>query len=808
MGKGLDIVAGFILRSAICAVALLAGAPHKTAQAATSDKPNIIFVILDDVGIDQLALFGNGGLDPPKIPNLELIAKKGVKFTNVWATPECSPSRATLMTGRFALRTGVEDIIAENHLPQSYMSSFEATLPRILAKAGYTSAMMGKYHLGDTQDPAGACAPLTRGFTVFRGDLAGEPKSIDATAGGIDPKGKQTCGYFQTKAAGACYTAPNNQIKCSPINADNAEPGTDPARTCLQHGGIFVPNNACGVGGPTLSDFSRYNAYYVSQRWSLAGVLNPLYVNPGDRCQSTIDRRYLTQAQGQDGEFWWKQQRGPRMLTLSLSSMHTPYQKAPTNLVLDPQDSAATCSATPPQRTTLNSMLEGADVQIGRTLANLGLATLGPDRRTLTSLNLGNTMLVIMGDNGTQGTATRAPFNPARAKSTVYQTGIWVPLIIAGPMVRKPNRSVDDMISSVDLYQLFGDVAGIDVRSVVPPSHVLDSRPMLPYLTDPAASELRVTNFTQSGIATFSPDPSQRSWPCQIGNICDDTLFGPGKQALCEVDNGGTWYGPGGKKQVSSCCAVQTYLNQTSDNPPNLSLAPVHQRAIRGGRFRGVLGVFKLIEMETTDCSKPITSPQQSKPFPWAEYQTTSKQEFYDLSLTKGNPKGLDNAPYNLAQNCAPGQDLATCLPTAIDVNNYKALNKALQQIKNSANAQNTCQAEGDGNEDMRVTQADLNDWKVFNGKGPSRYDINLDGATDDQDRAIIQANLGHDCLPLCKRADLDRDGTVGPKDMGLLKKQTGVCTDEIFCGGDLNGDGKVNTADVQLMTQAQNSCN
>jgi len=417
-------------------------------------------------------------------------------------------------------------------------------------------------------------------------------------------------------------------------------------------------------------------------------------------------------------------------------------------------------------------------------------------------------MLVIMGDNGTQGTATRAPFNPARAKSTVYQTGIWVPLIIAGPMVRKPNRSVDDMISSVDLYQLFGDVAGIDVRSVVPPSHVLDSRPMLPYLTDPAASELRVTNFTQSGIATFSPDPSQRSWPCQIGNICDDTLFGPGKQALCEVDNGGTWYGPGGKKQVSSCCAVQTYLNQTSDNPPNLSLAPVHQRAIRGGRFRGVLGVFKLIEMETTDCSKPITSPQQSKPFPWAEYQTTSKQEFYDLSLTKGNPKGLDNAPYNLAQNCAPGQDLATCLPTAIDVNNYKALNKALQQIKNSANAQNTCQAEGDGNEDMRVTQADLNDWKVFNGKGPSRYDINLDGATDDQDRAIIQANLGHDCLPLCKRADLDRDGTVGPKDMGLLKKQTGVCTDEIFCGGDLNGDGKVNTADVQLMTQAQNSCN
>jgi arylsulfatase A-like enzyme len=153
MGKGPTVVAIRLLRRAFCAAVLLAGAAPQPAQAAASSKPNIIFVILDDVGIDQLALFGNGGVDPPKVPNLELIAARGVKFTNVWATPECSPSRATVFTGRFALHTGVEDIIADNHLPQSYVSSFEATLPRVLAKAGYTSAMMGKYHLGNTQDP-------------------------------------------------------------------------------------------------------------------------------------------------------------------------------------------------------------------------------------------------------------------------------------------------------------------------------------------------------------------------------------------------------------------------------------------------------------------------------------------------------------------------------------------------------------------------------------------------------------------------------------------------------------------------------
>jgi hypothetical protein len=537
----------------------------------------------------------------------------------------------------------------------------------------------------------------------------------------------------------------------------------------------------------------------------MSGVLNPLYVNTNNSCPSTIDRRYLTQAQAADGETWWKQQSGARMLTLSFSSMHTPYQKASTDLVPDPLDAAATCASSPPQRSTLNSMLEGADVQIGRTLASFGLGTLGPDGRALVSLNLGNTMLVVMGDNGSQGLATRAPFNPQRAKSTVYQTGIWVPLVIAGSVVRSPNRSVDDMVSTVDLFQLFGDIAGIDVKSVVPPSHVLDSKPMLPYLTNPSEAPIRTSNFTQQGLATFSPVPSERSWPCQIGNICDDTLFGPGKQSLCEVDNGGTWYGPGTtKKQLTSCCAVQAYIGTGT----TLSYAPVNQYAMRGGSFRGVLGAFKLIQLEATDCSKPITNASQPKPFPWAEYLTTTTQEFYDLTLTKGNPKGLDNAPYNLAKNCAPGQDLTTCLPTAIDVTNYKLLNKELQAMLKSPNAQNNCQAKGDGNLDQRVNQADIDAWKTYNGHGPSRYDINLDGETDQKDLTIIQANIGLDCMNKCVRADLNRDLKVDAKDMQLLLAQRGACTDATFCGGDLNGDGKVNSVDVQQMKAAQATCN
>ena len=77
--------------------------------ALSAGKPNILFVIMDDVGIDQMKLFGYGGrgvgpLAPPRTPTLDEIAESGVLFRNTWASPECSPSRASFFTGRYPLR--------------------------------------------------------------------------------------------------------------------------------------------------------------------------------------------------------------------------------------------------------------------------------------------------------------------------------------------------------------------------------------------------------------------------------------------------------------------------------------------------------------------------------------------------------------------------------------------------------------------------------------------------------------------------------------------------------------------------------
>src|SRR5207248_2954192 len=232
----------------------------------------------------------------------------------------------------------------------------------------------------------------------------------------------------------------DGSIDCKRITLANTDPDTTPARTCLQHGGLFRPLLACGNSAPSEADFDLDNGYYVWPRTVTNGVRPPLST---DACASEAQNRtYMTTAQSDDAVTWWKKQSGPRMLTVSYNAIHTPYQKAPTYLVRDPGNPPIPCNSVTPPRQLINSILEGMDVEIGRMFAELGLGTLKDDGKTLAKLTLGNTVVVIVGDNGTQGGAVRVGdgFDPSRAKATVYQTGVWVPLIIAGAVVDEPGR--------------------------------------------------------------------------------------------------------------------------------------------------------------------------------------------------------------------------------------------------------------------------------------------------------------------------------------------------------------------------------
>ncbi|MBC8203772.1 MAG: sulfatase-like hydrolase/transferase, partial [Planctomycetes bacterium] len=116
-----------------CALLVIMSMLGATDKKNGETPPDIIFIVLDDTGIDQWASFGwteDLYQRAPDTPVLDAITEAGVKFTNCWAMPECSPSRTGMFTGRLPLRTGVEAAITTAHLPPSMANPSEIMIPK------------------------------------------------------------------------------------------------------------------------------------------------------------------------------------------------------------------------------------------------------------------------------------------------------------------------------------------------------------------------------------------------------------------------------------------------------------------------------------------------------------------------------------------------------------------------------------------------------------------------------------------------------------------------------------------------------
>ncbi len=137
-------------------------------------KPNIVVILSDDMGYADIGV--HGCKDIPT-PNIDRIAKAGVRFTDGYANGSfCTPTRAALMSGRYQQRSGNEDLSSTTGpLPQGIR-----TLPDRLRAAGYTTAMVGKWHLGERAGHT----PVDRGFDEFFGFLGGGHQYI------LQPGGK------------------------------------------------------------------------------------------------------------------------------------------------------------------------------------------------------------------------------------------------------------------------------------------------------------------------------------------------------------------------------------------------------------------------------------------------------------------------------------------------------------------------------------------------------------------------------------------------------------------------------------------
>ncbi len=130
-------------------------------KAKEAEKTNFIIVYCDDLGYGDLGCFGASDI---KTPNIDRLASEGMKFTEFYsASPICSPSRAALMTGRIPQRMGIHGVF----FPESYtgMPVEENTIADLLKTAGYSTGIIGKWHLGHRQE----FLPLQRGFDEYFG---------------------------------------------------------------------------------------------------------------------------------------------------------------------------------------------------------------------------------------------------------------------------------------------------------------------------------------------------------------------------------------------------------------------------------------------------------------------------------------------------------------------------------------------------------------------------------------------------------------------------------------------------------------
>jgi arylsulfatase len=144
------------------ALGLLSAAGAASSARAQGAKPNILFMLVDNVRYGVPSCYNGGILDTPT-PRIDRLAAEGLKLTNFNVENQCTPSRAALMTRRLPIRSGIGKAIAAG--APGGLHPWEITIAEVLGEAGYRTAMLGKWHLGAGQGRL----PTDQGFDEWFG---------------------------------------------------------------------------------------------------------------------------------------------------------------------------------------------------------------------------------------------------------------------------------------------------------------------------------------------------------------------------------------------------------------------------------------------------------------------------------------------------------------------------------------------------------------------------------------------------------------------------------------------------------------
>ena len=355
------------------------------AGAAGSEKPNIIFILGDDLGWAELGCYGNSFNETP---NIDRLAMQGVRFTDAYAAaPVCSPYRSALMTGQWPARVGITDYLRPDD--KKYLALEYVTIAEVLRKAGYATGIVGKWHLSGYAN---------HGVQEFPPAMQGFDETI-------------------------------------------------------------VSENR-GIGGG-----SYFHPYHFNRE-----IEKRL---PGK--EHLVDRCNIEAV-----DFIERHKNGPFFLYLSHYAIHTKLEGKP-ELVshFEKKPGAGKGQNAPHNNPHLAALLKSIDEGVGMIADKLD--ALGLTNRTI---------VVFTGDNGGEDRVTSNA--PLRAgKSTLYEGGIRVPLIMRYPPLARAGAVCTTPTSNVDFYPTFCDVTGVRPEA----GQRIDGVSILPLLKNPQAELKRDTLY-------------------------------------------------------------------------------------------------------------------------------------------------------------------------------------------------------------------------------------------------------------------------------------------------------------------------
>jgi len=169
-------------------VVLIGGSLAKPVLAQSADKkPNIVFVLMDNLGYGEVGAYGGGILRGAATPRIDMLAAEGTRLLNFNVEAQCTPSRSAIMNGRYAIRSGTHSVPFPGQLDG--LTQWEITIAELLSGQGYATAQFGKWHLGSDQSRL----PTSQGFDEWFGiprttDEAYWPSAPGFKESGVEPE--------------------------------------------------------------------------------------------------------------------------------------------------------------------------------------------------------------------------------------------------------------------------------------------------------------------------------------------------------------------------------------------------------------------------------------------------------------------------------------------------------------------------------------------------------------------------------------------------------------------------------------------